>query len=67
MSLARRRVVTAVAATMLAGSLVGAPAAWSAPAGFPDVDSSPSVDPARYYVQGSHPSNSGWTSALLPG
>ena len=62
-----RAAVTAVAMTMLVGSLVGAPAAFAVPSGFPDVDSQPTVDPADYYVAGAHPSLSGWTFSTASG
>lgn len=40
--------------------------AQAAPADFPDLDTFPEVDPARYEVAGAHPSMSGWVF-ITPG
>lgn len=39
---------------------VGSGPTAAQPAGFPDVDAYPPVDPAAYQVHGTHPSGSGW-------
>jgi hypothetical protein len=54
------KLVPIAAAPVLAALSWVAPAG-AAPADFPDVSAYPAVDPAPYYVQGSHPSLSGWT------
>ena len=62
MTIARRSLTASMTALFaIGGALALTPVASSAPAGFPDVDSFPRVDPtAGYEVRGAHPSGSGW-------
>lgn len=55
------------AAVLAAGGVAGPAVAAAAPAGFPDVDAYPAVEPGDYAVQGAHPSGSGWLFATPGG
>lgn len=55
-----------IAATAVSATGLSIPVANAQPAGFPDVDSFPAVDPADYRVDGAHPSLSGWMFRTLP-
>jgi len=49
-----------LAATVVSVTALSIPAANAEPAGFPEVDAFPAVDPTDYRVDGAHPSLSGW-------
>lgn len=60
MNFVRRSQTVSIAAIAVGAALALAPIAAAAPAGFPDVESYPTVDAAGYVVRGAHPSSSGW-------